>query len=453
MNWRDRLSSRPVRDGLTVWIIVLLTSGQGFRYLLGIPVYAAVCVLSIVAIAAAFRPTLATVRLPLPLGAFVSLATLTVLWSSTRAVSVLAVVVLLATTFAAAVTVRSAGNRRFMVLLYRGFQVSLGLGILLELVAAFLVRGPIYPPMTDLTSLTDGKNVVGDDLTWTDGLLLDGGPIQGWVGNRNPFGMIALLAAVTGVVVLLEGLVRRADAALTLLAAGAVHLLTMSATVTVAALYLAGITIAAFWIRRAPPGGKKVISRAVLTLTAVAAVLTIKYRDVIFGVFDRGADLTNRTEIWRQVVAAAEMRPEGWGYVGYWPVWEAPYSGIVERAGVLATHAHNAFLDTWLQMGLVGLALLVAIVVLIFGSSWRLVERADRGDTYIPLAWTLLTVAMLLQSLTESRILVEGGWYLMVVLFLSAPQVFRLTLVDPSLVHRGTPGRAESEAKGQASAD
>ncbi len=446
MNWRDRISSDAVRDGLTVWVIVLLTSGQGFRYLFGIPLYAVVCFATIAAVWVSFRPTLAMVRLPLPLGAFVSLAGLTVLWSSTRWVSLLAVVVMLATTFLAAVTVRSAGNRRFMVLLYRGFQISLLLGIALELVAAFIVRGPLYPPMTDLTSLTDGKNVVGDDLTWSDGLLLDGGPIQGWVGNRNPFGMIALLAALTGVVVLLEGLVRRADAALTLVAAAGVHLLTMSATVTVAALYLAGLTLAAFWIRRVRPGGKKLLSRAVLTLTAVAGVLTVKYRDVIFGMFDRGVDLTNRTAIWREVVAVAEQRPEGWGYVGYWPVWDVPYEGIVARAGVLATHAHNAFLDTWLQMGLVGLALLVAIVVLIFGSSWRLVERADRGDTYIPLAWTLLTVAMLLQSLTESRILVEGGWYLMVVLFLSAPQVFRLTIVDPSLVHRGTPGEAEGEA-------
>ncbi|WP_084075122.1 O-antigen ligase [Demequina sp. NBRC 110052] len=447
MGWRERWSSAPVRDGLTVWIIVLLTSGQGFRYLLGLPVYAAVCVLTVAAIAVSFRPTLAMLRLPLPLGAFVSLASASVLWSATRGITALAVIVMLATTFVAAVTVRGTGTRRFMVLLYRGFQISLLLGIGLELVAAVIVRGPIAPPMSDLTSLTDGKDVSGNDIMWSDGLLFQGGPLQGWVGNRNPFGLVALLAAITAVIVLLERSVRRVDGILTLAAAGGVHLLTMSATVSVTALYLAGITLAAFWIRRLPPGGKKALSRVVLGVTAGAAVLTIKYRDEIFGMFDRGSDLTNRTEIWKQVLATAEQRPEGWGFVGYWPVWEEPYRGIAERAGVLATHAHNAFLDAWLQLGLVGLALLVAIMVLLFGSSWRLVERADRGDTYIPLGWTLLTVAILLQSLTESRMLVEGGWYLVVVLFLSAPQVFRLTLVDESLVHRGTPGATASDTR------
>ncbi|WNM27920.1 O-antigen ligase family protein [Demequina capsici] len=445
MGWRDRLSSRGVRDGLTVWIIVLLTSGQGFRYLGGLPLYTVVCVLTIAAIALSFRPTWASVRLPLPLGAFVGLAAASVLWSATRAVTSLAVIVMIATTFVGVVTVRGTGNRRFMVLLYRGFQISLLLGIALELWAAIVVRGPVYPPMHDLTSLTHDKNVSGDTITWSDGLLFHGGPIQGWVGNRNPFGLVALLTAITGVIVLLERLVGRVDVVATLIAAGAVHLLTMSATVTVTALYLFGITLAAFWIRRAPPGGKKAISRVVLALSAIAAVLTIKYRDEIFGLVDRGSDLTNRTEIWKQVIQAAELRPEGWGYVGYWPVWEEPYKGMADRAGVLATHAHNAFLDAWLQLGLVGLALLVAIVVLMFGASWRLVERADKGDTYIPLGWTLLTVALVLQSLTESRMLVEGGWFLVVVLYLSAPQVFRLTLVDESLVHRGTPGRTDAD--------
>ncbi|WP_084125597.1 O-antigen ligase [Demequina sp. NBRC 110054] len=446
MDWRDRVTSPAVQDGIAVWSVVLLTVGQGVRYLTGMPVFVALAFATVAAVAVSFRPTLATLRLPLPLGAYIGLACASVLWSATRGVTALAIVALLATTFLAVVTVRGTSNRRFMVLLYRGFQISLFLGLALELYAAIIVRGPIYPPMTDLTDLVDGKNVVGHQLSWTEGLLFQGGPIQGFVGNRNTFGFVALLTAVTGVVVLLERLVRKADALLTLAAAAAVHLLTMSATVTVSVLYLAAITVAAFWIRRLPPGGKKALSRIVLGVTAVAGVLTIKYSDFIFGLLGRDSDLTNRTALWRQIMEYATMRPEGWGLVSYWPAWLEPYRTIDENADLLATHGHNAFLDTWLQLGLIGVTLLIAILVLTFGSAWRLVERADRGDTYIPLGWTLLTVTLLLQSLTESRILQEIGWYLVVALFMSAPQVFRLTIVDPELVHHGRSG-GQGEAR------
>ena len=116
---------------------------------------------------------------------------------------------------------------------------------------------------------------------------------------------------------------------------------------------------------------------------------------------------------------------------------------IVDNVGVLAAHAHNAFLDSWLQLGLIGLALLLAMVLLLFGSAWRLVERANWGDTYIPLGWALLTAGLVLQALTESRLLVEGGWFLLVALYCSGPPVFKLTIVDPSLVHTGNPQTIE----------
>ncbi|WP_062203623.1 O-antigen ligase family protein [Demequina salsinemoris] len=450
VDWRDRITSPAVQDGIAVWALVLLTVGQGFRYLIGMPAYIALAVVTVAAVWAAFRPTLASLRLPLPLGAFVGLVAASVLWSSTRAITALAVVALIATTFLAVVTVRGTGNRRFMVILYRGFQISLLLGLALELYAAIIVKGPVYPPMSDLTDLVGGDNIVRQPLTWSDGLLFEGGPIQGFVGNRNTYGFVALLTAITAMIVLLERLVRRWEAIATLVAAGAVHLLTQSATVTVSTLYIVGITIAAFWIRRLPSGGKKTLSRIVLGLTAIAGVATIKYRDVIFGLVGRDSDLTSRARIWREVVEVAWQRPEGWGFVGYWPVWEEPYAGIDERVDLVATHAHNAFLDTWLQLGLVGVALLVTILVLMFGSSWRLVERAERGDTYLPLGWALLSVALLLQSLVESRILVEFGWYMVVALYLSGPQVFRLTIVDPDLVHHGRPSPEGDEAQADA---
>lgn len=441
-----QLTSARSRDLLTVWTVLLLISGQGFRYLLGLPLYAVVTVATLVLVALAFRPTWGMLKPPLLIGSFVALAAASFLWSGTRAVTALAVVALVLTTFVAFVTVRANGSGHFMVLLYRGLQASLAIGLLFELVVAIIIRRPIHPLVSDITRLASDRGTEAE-VWWSQNLLFEGGPIQGFVGNRNPFGAIALLAGIMAFVMLLDRSVRRADAVATLVAAVAVHLLTRSATVSVALLYVIVLSLAAFAIRRAPVRWKRPISFTTLALTAVAGVLTIKYRDLIFDLLDRSSDATHRADIWIAVVQAAQERPEGWGYVGYWPVWQEPYKSIIESADVVVAHAHNAYLDAWLQTGLIGMVLFLVIIVLLFGGTWRLVERASRGDSFIPLSWALLAAALAIQGLTESRPLVEGGWYLVVALFCMGPQLFTLTIVDEELVHHGTRSERSRQAE------
>ncbi|WP_159449629.1 O-antigen ligase [Demequina sp. NBRC 110057] len=425
---------------MTIWAVVFLTSGQGFRYLLGIPLYAVVAIATVVLVVVSFRPTWRDLAPPLLIGAFVALVTASILWSATRGVTALAAVVTIATTLVAIITVRGSTNVRFMVLLLRGLQVSLALGIAFELFVAVVIRGPLEPFATGLSDLAGH----GSTVVWSDGQLFSGGPIEGFVGNRNPFGAIALLTAIVALVLVLERRISKIDFLVTMAAALFVHVMTMSATVTAAGALVVVLIAAAFVLRRARGVVKRYLSFTMLAGLAIGSVLVLKYRDLLFAALDRRGDLTNRTFIWDEVVHYAWQRPEGWGFVGYWPVWDEPYSSIVdsvqEQAGwpVVPTHAHNAFLDAWLQLGLIGLALLLVIVVLMFGSAWRLVERAERGDSYIPLGWALLAAVLAVQSLTESRMLVESGWFLVVALYCMGPQVFTLTVVDPDLVHYGT---------------
>ncbi len=432
----DRLASDRTRDYLTIWAIVLLTSGQGFRYLLGIPAYAALAALTVTTVAVSFRASIPSLRIAPIIYAYTGLATLSILWSATRTVTVIAVVALLATTYMAVASVRRTSALRFMELLYRGLQISLFIGIAFEMIVAFIIRSPISPLSMDLAKIAGVD--AGAVPIWSENNLLEGGPIQGFVGNRNPFAAIALLTTIVTVILMLERRLRRPDAIVTLAAAFAVYLLTASATVTVTALYVAALALSAVVIRRVATPIKRTLSFGVLGVSAVAAVVTIKYRDQIFGAFDRNPDATNRTEIWNQAMSYAQQRPDGYGFVGYWPIWAEPYKSINSHFDMIVPHAHNAFIDAWLQLGLIGLVLLVVIVVLVFGSAWRLVERADKGDTYVPLGWALLIAALLLQSLTESRLLIEGGWFLLVALFCSGPAVFKLTIVDPELVHTGS---------------
>lgn len=445
MRLREWSTSTWGRAYAAVGAIVVLSSGQGFRYLVGVPLYAVGVVLTVAVVLLAFRRHLRKVRVPLLIWTFVALAAMTLLWSATRGVTAVAVLALVATTAVAVVIVTSTGRTQMMAYLYRGLQFSLALGLAFELYVALIVRAPLPRLSTDLASIS-GVNPSALPM-WSGNLLFSGGPIQGFVGNRNIFGSLALLAGIVAVVLLLERRIGRLDGFLTLGAAVLVHALTLSATVSIAALYAGVLAAAALIIRVAPPRRKRVLSFAVLACSAVVAVLTIKFRTEIFALFDRRSDATNRAFIWDHTMSLALERPEGWGYVGYWPIWQEPYSSVVNGVGVVAPHAHNAYLDTWLQMGLIGLALLVVIVVLTFGSAWRLVERASAGDTYIPLGWALLTAAIALEALAESRMIVDWGWFLLVVLCCSGPQAFTLTVVDPELVRTGAPPGRPEEAE------
>lgn len=433
----DWSAGRWGRAYASVGTVVLLASGTGFRYLLGLPLYFVMCALALGSVLIAFRHSLRETRVPLLIGSFVGLAALTTLWSTTRAVTALAVVALAVVTFVAIVIASFTSRVQAMAYLYRGLQFSVVGGLLFELYVAVVVRAPLPRRADDLATVAQTDP---DALPmWSDNLLFSGGPIQGFVGNRNPFASLALLLAIVAVVLLLERRIGRLDGALTLGAAALVYVLTDSATVAIMLTYVTVIAVAALLIRRAPAPRKRALSFVVLAASAVVAVVTIKFRTEIFGFFDRGSDATNRTTIWNGVVDAAVQRPEGWGYVGYWPVWHEPYRSIGAEVGMVVPHGHNAYLDAWLQLGLIGLALLLGIVVLTFGSAWRLVERASRGDTFIPLGWALLTAAIALEALTESRMLVEWGWFLLVLLYCSGPQAFTLTVVDPELVRTGAP--------------
>ena len=432
-----RLTTARGQHWVTVWLVVLLMSGQGFRYLMGVPGYVLLCVGTLVLVVTAFRTRWRDLRPPLLVGAFIALAALSFLWSATRLVTALAVLALVLTTYVAMVTARGSSSSDFMFRLYRGLQISLLMGIVFELVVASLFLEDVTPIVGDLAALAgEGSGV--KSIIWSESLLFQGGPIQGFVGNRNPFGAIALFLVVVTFILKLERRISRTEGWVTIGAGVGVHLLTQSATVTAAAIYLVAIAASAVVIRLVPLRYKRTLSFGVLALSAVAAIMTLKYRNEIFAFLGRDSDLTSRTEIWDDVVEFAVQRPDGWGYVGVWPIWAHPYSEMgTEVKWVRPVHAHNAFLDAWLQLGLIGLILLLAMLVLLFGSAWRLVERAGKGDTYIPLGWALLTVALALQALTESRLLVEGGWFLFVALYCLGPPVFRLTIVDPQMVQSG----------------
>ncbi|WP_160297483.1 O-antigen ligase family protein [Demequina flava] len=431
------LSSRAGREALVVLAVVLMMSGQGFRYMLGIPGYALLCVLTVAGYWIAFRGQLWRARFPLIIVAFVGLGALSIIWSATPGVTALAVGVTVMTTVLAAVSVQGVGGKRFLDLLYRGLQWCLLLGIGFEVFVTLVVQDELMPVAGDFSDVT-GLDDATSPFVWSENALIDGGPIQGFVGNRNPFGMIALLVGILAVILRLERRISARNGWITLMTAIGVHLLTQSATVTVVAAVVIVLAVFGVVIRAADPPGKRIISVSFIGMLVAVGAFALSQIDSLLEMLERDPDLTNRTGIWERVVDIAQLRPEGWGFVGVWPIWAEPYSAVVGETTVRATHAHNVYLDAWLQLGLMGLALIIAIVVLMAARAWRAVEYGRQQDTWLPLGWFLLIGALAAQGLAESKMLVEGGWFILVALACIVPRMRAITLAPPHRARTGS---------------
>jgi O-antigen ligase len=87
----------------------------------------------------------------------------------------------------------------------------------------------------------------------------------------------------------------------------------------------------------------------------------------------RSSDLTGRAEVWRAVEMAIRSRPlTGYGY-GFWGNDSVIKSDIWLSAKWMVPHAHNTWLDAWMQLGLIGLVMTVLLWFAALARSMRLV--------------------------------------------------------------------------------
>ena len=143
----------------------------------------------------------------------------------------------------------------------------------------------------------------------------------------------------------------------------ALALVLMSTSKTsLVALVLGGGVLAFVWlVRRGPAMSVAAIWLAALAIGALAC-LAIFASDLMFNLLGKDATLTGRTRIWAAVIHQIRLRP--WTGYGYGAVWSetgdwGPLAWIIKEAGFKPEHAHNAWLEQWLGLGVFGLGAFV----------------------------------------------------------------------------------------------
>lgn len=156
-----------------------------------------------------------------------------------------------------------------------------------------------------------------------------------------------------------------------------------------------------------------------LALLVFGTMLLIANIDEFFLLLGRDATLTGRDEVWHYAGRMIQERVLlGYGYSAFWET-EPIFSYVNETLKWHITHAHNGFLEMWLELGVIGMGLLIAfLIIIVYRAAFRpLPEHA--AALILP-----FFVAMIVNDLVETHLFVykHFGWIIMVIfVFVTTP--------------------------------
>ena len=422
---------------LSVYAVVLfftVLSGDTERYALSwygwgaiVAALLAISVLIVVRRRAQWRLT----GLPLPLLAFVALTFLSIAWSHYPDWTLVGAISTLATVVGAFALALSFDMAQLIRLLGHALRIILAASILFELIVSVFVRHPFTPWWTQYSAVRPADY-------WSRDLLFKGDRIQGIMGNSDLLGFVALLGVIVFAIEFASRSMKCAWSGFWIIVALVDIALTRSGTVFVASAIVAVAVVVLLLLRHASTRTAfhvtALLSIVVIVLGVVAAVIL---RNPLLHLLGKSGTLTGRTGIWGEVVTLASQRPvAGWGWISYWVPGLSPFDRkAFVIGGIQYLQAHDAWLDLWLQLGIIGVIVFAALAISTLVRSWTLAVDRPRSVSGViarydsaSLLPVLILVALLAQSLAESRLLIEYG------LLLLALVAIKTKRPDPGMV-------------------
>ncbi|WP_115727217.1 O-antigen ligase family protein [Actinomyces culturomici] len=414
MNIRELMTRHRTFDVLAIAILFFGFAGQGVRNMVGFYGSGVVMAVLFALFAWSFALSGASVRRrPQPVATllFVLLCAASLAWSVYPFHTLTAGVVTLGVTACGLALAASRSVDEITDLLIRAFQAILIASYVFELFVALVWRKK-FPPLTML-----GQKKVPNLLNWSQNDLFDGGPIQGFMGNRNPLAFVALLLALCLLVRWAQTRTRTVSTLVWIGVAVLTLALTRSGTVTVCLIVSLGAAAAFILVGSVPKRARPGVVMSLCGLALVLGVLAASARIYITAALGKSPDMTGRAEIWKALLPMWREHPVlGWGWVIGYPSDVAVFAHFIPREdGTPTTQAHNAYIEALFQTGVVGAVLIVlAVATVLIGTYATAVHRIDEDRLLVLPA--LLATALVVQSTVESRLLFEGNWLLFVVL-------------------------------------
>jgi O-antigen ligase len=144
----------------------------------------------------------------------------------------------------------------------------------------------------------------------------------------------------------------------------------------------------------------------------------------------RSPDLTGRTQIWNVVLSTATNPLFGAGYDSFWLGPRVEW--IWERVGRINV-AHNGYLETYLNLGLIGLLLLTGFLI----GSYQAIGRTIRSPSSFGSLSLALWTVLLIYNATESAFLTHLMWVTFVPGVITVPRHTKRSR-EATLFHRSS---------------
>jgi exopolysaccharide production protein ExoQ len=228
------------------------------------------------------------------------------------------------------------------------------------------------------------------------------GDWQGIYYTKNLLGRMMALGLLCFGVLSISQRRHRAKYVVMFLLCCALLLLSKSSTAVVVSIVMLAVLLCrkALFLRT-----RQLLAIAVILVPFLACALfwLVESSDQILRVLGRTSSLTGRVPLWEMVAKEIAVHPFlGHGFTAFWHSWEGERVSDTVAWEVAVPHAHNGFLEVWLGLGIIGLAL----VVIGLWRNFRFAVRAARNHREVDQAWPLLLVVFtVFYNLTETSLL------------------------------------------------
>ena len=145
-------------------------------------------------------------------------------------------------------------------------------------------------------------------------------------------------------------------------------------------------------------------------LTYVALQATFDINQQVLDLMGRDETLTNRTSVWESVRKQAGSPIVGTGFMSFWSPARA--TAVTADLGAIINQAHNGYLEQYLNLGSIGVAFVIALMLL---TLWRIWPQLD-ADARPALLRLCILIAAALYNYTEASFYgINNMWVLLLV--------------------------------------
>jgi exopolysaccharide production protein ExoQ len=142
-------------------------------------------------------------------------------------------------------------------------------------------------------------------------------------------------------------------------------------------------------------------------LLGLVAVGLTQLVNTLLGAIGKDATLTGRSTIWRLVLVAISRRPLlGYGFDVFWQGLKGPSLEVIAGSGWLVPSAHNGYLQAALDIGYLGLGLVLANILIAAKRAISYCRHTPGRQGYWPVTFLLF---YLLHAITEASLLTKEG--------------------------------------------